>query len=81
MTRDELCRQWEEKARRALKGRKIVQVRYMTVQEQGEMAWCRSAVVLVLDNGVELSPMQDDEGNGPGAMMTNLKALPTIPVL
>ena len=35
----------------------------------------------IVYNGVELSPMQDDEGNGPGALMTNLRDLPTIPVL
>ena len=45
-----------------------------------EFGWFHSAINIHLDNGFILSPMQDDEGNGAGAMCTNIKDLQTIPV-
>lgn len=53
---------------RRLKGRTIVNARYMTEDEITAQAWHRGAVVLELDDGSLLTPQSDDEGNDPGAL-------------
>ena len=72
---------WKSAARKALVGRRIVGVDYLTAEETGEMMWSNSAVVLILDDGTALYPMSDDEGNDAGALATNKKELPVIPVI
>lgn len=49
-------------------GRAIVKVRYMTVKEAKEMGWDFVAPVLVLDDGTQLFPSSDSEGNEAGAL-------------
>ncbi len=52
-------------------GRRIVEVRPLTAAECERSfgdTWNEAGVVLVLDNGIELFPSRDPEGNGPGAM-------------
>jgi len=49
-------------------GRAIVKVRYMTVKEANDMMWDHVAPVLVLDDGTQLFPSMDSEGNGAGAL-------------
>src|SRR5690606_5804435 len=77
----DLKKEWVDRIAAKLIGRKITAVRYMTKEECQGFDWYDSAVVLVLDNGVELIPSQDDEGNGPGAIFTNIKGLTIIPVI
>ena len=43
-------------------GRTITQAEYVADAEYGHV------LALVLDNGLTLFPMRDDEGNGPGAL-------------
>ncbi len=50
-------------------GRTIKTVRYMTNKEAEENGWFGKCVILVLDDGREIVPQQDDEGNGPGAIV------------
>jgi len=57
-----------EKMRAALKGRKIVEVRYMTKKEADQWGWYNRPVVLFLDDKTFLVPMRDDEGNDGGAI-------------
>ena len=75
---------WAKKVANHIVGRKIIKVDYMTKEETKEFGWYHSAVNIYLDNGggtpIVLSPMQDDEGNGAGAIATNIKDLETIPV-
>jgi len=71
---------WAKKVADHIVGRKIIDVNYMTKEETKEFGWYHSAINIYLDNGFILSPMQDDEGNGAGAMCTNIKDLQTIPV-
>lgn len=55
-----------------IRGKKIIQVRPMTVEEQNAEDWDERATVLVLENGVRLYASQDEEGNGAGAMFGRL---------
>lgn len=60
------CRdKWTEHARAMLKGRKIIDACYPTDKQREEGA---EGLLLVLDNGAIWTVMQDDEGNGPGAL-------------
>lgn len=59
---------WTSEARGLLQGRTITDVRYMTEEEARQWAWYERPLVLILDNGTELFPSRDDEGNGGGAL-------------
>jgi hypothetical protein len=61
----ELRNKWTEHARAMLKNRKIVDARYPTDEQREEGA---EGLLIVLDNGAIWTVMQDDEGNGPGAL-------------
>jgi len=62
-----------EKLAKKLVGLKITKIKYMSQKEAAENGWHGRAVVITLEGGIELSPMQDDEGNGPGALVTNIE--------
>lgn len=49
-------------------GQTIKTVRYMTADEAEAQGWSGKPVVIELANGTLMYPMQDDEGNGPGAI-------------
>jgi hypothetical protein len=72
---------WTEVASKQLLGRKIVDVRYMSLEESEECGWDRRCVVIQLDDGNLIYPSQDDEGNGPGAWFTNDEKNSILPVL
>lgn len=72
---------WEKKIAKLLVGKKIVETRYLTEEESEQSGWYNKPLMIVLDDGTQLVPMMDDEGNAGGAMATNLKDLPTIPVM
>lgn len=64
---------WTATARRILVGRRIVEARYDE----------SNTLFLVLDDGTQVVPMSDDEGNGPGALhiidkKDNFEILPTL---
>ena len=81
-TPDNIRKHWQSIAGQLLTGRKIISVRYMLEDEAEEsLGWDRCGLVIELDNGLELIPSQDDEGNGPGALFTNHKDHNTLPVL
>lgn len=58
---------WNAKAKEILVGRTIKSARYMT-EEEAEEGGLRAGLVITLDNGTELLPMSDDEGNDVGAL-------------
>jgi hypothetical protein len=76
----ELQQYWGKKVENAVVGRVIKEVRYLTEEEQDSLGWCSGSIVLFLDNGDYLLASSDDEGNGPGALFTNIKGLEVIPV-
>lgn len=81
MNKSALAQIWREKALAELKGRAIADIRYLEEEESEQLGWYRCGVVLVLDDGTELMPTADDEGNGPGALFTTRGNLPIIPVI
>jgi len=72
---------WAKIASDMLVGRKIVLVRYMSEDERESMGWHTRPIVLQLDDGNMIYPSSDDEGNGAGAMFTNSKKQPVLPVI
>lgn len=71
---------WRKKMLEKLRGRQIVNVRIMTVQEAETLGWFNRSVVLQLDDGAMLYGSMDDEGNEAGAIFTTYDDLPTLPV-
>ena len=67
-TPQETIDHWTSEARNILYGRTITDLRYMTEEEARQWAWYERPLVLVLDDGTELFPSRDDEGNGGGAL-------------
>jgi hypothetical protein len=54
----------------------------MSLEESEKAMWDGArCVVIKLDDGNLIYPSQDDEGNGPGALFTNSKNDPILPVL
>ena len=72
---------WIDEAKKQLLNRKIVDVRYLTIEEMENLGWYERSVVMVLDDGNMIYPSQDDEGNGAGALFTCDPNQPTLPVL
>jgi hypothetical protein len=78
---DSIEKNWTDKAKNLLLGRKIVAVRYMTQKEADSLGWHSRGVVIQLDNGLLIYPSRDDEGNDSGALFTSDENEPTLPVL
>jgi hypothetical protein len=55
-------------ARERLLNRRIVEVRYLNLNECQRLMWDRTSVVLVLDNGTTVYAARDAEGNDAGAL-------------
>ena len=64
-----------------LVGKKITDIRYMTVEEADEYMWDKRPVIIELDHTDLISPQADDEGNNGGALATTFEKLPLIPTL
>jgi hypothetical protein len=81
--RKKLQKLWEDTARKALEGKTITRVRYMTDDEAKGIGWGYQgrAVMLILDDGSMVLPSVDPEGNGPGALFTNIPGAETLPAL
>ena len=77
----DLEKKWISDIQKFLVGRTIVSVEYFAEEDCDEMGWSHRPVVIKLDNGGELFPMADDEGNDGGSIATNYKKLPIIPTL
>jgi len=59
---------------KALLGRKIMDVRAMFPEETDNMGWDgwnQPGMVFILDDGTMFIPMEDEEGNGPGALLVD----------
>jgi hypothetical protein len=80
-TSEALQKKWLTKASKLLVGKKIVGVSYLCSEDREEMGWCGAPIVITLDDGTNIFPSQDDEGNGPGALFTNDEDLPIVPVI
>ena len=59
---------WNKEANNLLLGKKIVKVEYMHSEEAKDSMWNKRGVRLILDDGTNVLPMADDEGNDAGAL-------------
>jgi len=61
-----------------LVGQKIKNARWLSKSEALELGWHKQPFVIELENGVQLVPISDDEGNDAGSFLTTIKALQVI---
>lgn len=59
---------WTRFAEMKLLNRKVVEVRYLGLEEQQEMGWFSNPLVIIFDDGSYIMPMSDDEGNEGGSL-------------
>lgn len=72
---------WTKIASDLLVGRTITKVRYMSKKECEDCYWDSAAIEIILDNGLVISPMSDEEANGPGALMVSDPKQPILPTI
>lgn len=65
MNKDEY---WSDVASKLLLNKKIIHVRYMTLEEASELGWYKRSVVFYLEDKTMLYISMDDEGNDGGSM-------------
>lgn len=68
-------------AQTALVGQRIKAVRWMSAEEAAQLGWQERPFEIELDNGVLIVPSMDPEGNGPGALVLNVKGCEVIGAL
>ena len=82
MKSGKLTEVWNIKARELLLGKRIIKVEYMETREAENTDWNARSVRIVLDDGTNILPMMDDEGNNGGALWLGNEGLDTVlPVL
>jgi hypothetical protein len=70
---------WNKVASDVLKGRTIVEVRYLNDKEMEMMGWYKRPICFFLDNGTNCILSTDDEGNDGGSLFYNENGvLPTL---
>ena len=74
---------WHKKIEKQLCGKKIKSVRYMMPSEAKASGWYYQPILLILDDGTALCPMDSDEGNEAGsiACIGDNVEVETIPVM
>lgn len=72
---------WCDDTAKRLKGRRIVDVRYMTPGEQADAGFHKACIVLVLDDGHAIYPARDNMGNDAGALFTTFEDLHVVPTI
>ena len=68
MTKSTTVESWNKRMTKALVGKKITSVRYMTSEEARESGWCKQPLLIQLNDGLTIIPLQDDEGNDGGSL-------------
>ena len=70
MNEEEMNKQWEATANKILLGRKIVKIRWLSkLSAEQDFGWYKRPIILTLDDGSEIIPQMDDEGNDGGALL------------
>ena len=64
---------WNKTANDLLLGKKIIKVEYMGSEEAEKSMWYSRPVRIILDDGTNILPMSDDEGNNGGALWLGSK--------
>jgi hypothetical protein len=68
MSKKDHTKWWNKKAEELLLNKKIVKVEYMHSEEAKDSMWDSRCVRIILDNGTNILPMRDDEGNDAGSL-------------
>ena len=75
----EMIEKWNKVSQDVLKGRTIVEVRYLTDEEMEDQGWYSRPICFFLDNGVGCVLSCDDEGNDGGVLFYGQDGvLPTL---
>mgnify|MGYP007096511045 FL=1 len=75
----ELRDYWNAEAKKVLKGKTIVDVRYLNDAEMEDMGWYKRPIAFFLNDGTSCIISTDDEGNDGGALFYNENGvLPTL---
>lgn len=70
---------WTEKAQEVLKGKTIVDVRYLNDEEMEMMGWFKRPICFFLNDGTSCILSMDDEGNDGGVLFYGENGvLPTL---
>jgi hypothetical protein len=73
---------WNKKAQELLLNKKIIKVEYMDSKETENAMWDNRPVRIILEDGTNVLPMRDDEGNDGGALwLGNHNLDEVLPVL
>jgi hypothetical protein len=59
--------QTEKDFKNLLKGKTIIDVRYLTDEEMADTGWYKNPLVLIFSDGSYMMAQSDDEGNNGGA--------------
>jgi hypothetical protein len=79
MNKIELENFWNKKAEEVLKGKTIVEVRYLNDEETEQMGWSKRPICFFLNDGTSCVLSMDDEGNNGGVLFYNEDGvLPTL---
>ena len=81
MNDTEIDTYWVGVAKNLLLNKKIVDVRYMTIEESNDMGWYERTVAFQTEDGLWFFPSRDDEGNGGGALFTSHEKESCLPVM
>ena len=81
MTENELALSWQKRIEKYSLGKSIIKIEYMSEKDSEEQGFDCRPIQLLLNNGIWLTITSDDEGNDGGAIHTNIKELPIIPVI
>ena len=68
MTKATTVKSWNNRMTKALVGKKIAKARYMSSEETKESGCSKSPLLIELDDGMVIIPLQDDEGNDGGSL-------------
>ena len=79
MRYEELENFWNNRAK-ALVGKTIKNVRYMTSEEAEEFGWHSRPIIIFFTDGTHIIPMRDDEGNDGGSVEGSIDEL-SFPVI
>ena len=70
---------WTKEAQKVLKGKTIVDVRYLNDEEMEMMMWYKRPIVFFLNDGTHCILSADDEGNDGGVLFYGQDGvLPTL---
>ena len=82
MSKKDYTKMWNKTANKLLLGKKIIKVEYMSSKEADKGMWYSRPVRIILDDGTNILPMSDDEGNDGGALwLGNKDREDILPVL